>query len=67
MSIITGDCFVNQLYPTQVSTNKNSVLRSGMSLKAQYTEAVVLMRLDIPHENYQRVQQQNSNAKNGAK
>lgn len=38
-----------------------------MSLKAQYTEAVVLMRLDKPHENYQRVRQQNSNAKNGAK
>ncbi len=38
-----------------------------MPLKAPYTEAVALMRLDIPHENYQRVQQQNSNAKNGAK
>lgn len=67
MSIVAGDCFVNQLYPTQVSTNKNSVLSSGMSLKAQYTEAVVLMRLNIPHENYQRVRQQNSNAKTGVK
>jgi len=58
---------LNQLYPTQVSTSKNSVLRPGMSLKAQYTEAVVLMRLEIPHENYQWIQQQNSNAKNAAK